>query len=205
MDRTSSGAAPRAIHPSDAGESPGATSGPVPRSDGTEVHPTARGAGIEPDAQIEHDVETTRDVKATRAGGQAARADEARAEETRRRLRSQGIIPIEPEPSLGLLGEPGERVLALRHAVALDRRQPRATPPTGIEGDLYVTTHRVIHIGRQPVVFELRDIVDALIIGERLVIVAADGYSVSLDVHDPRSLRVEIAAARAARKLGGGG
>jgi hypothetical protein len=132
------------------------------------------------------------------AQADGARADAARAEATRRRLREQGIIPIDPDATVDGLLDQAERVLAVRYRATLDRRQPVTGDAPGLGGDLYVTTSRVIHVGREPIVVELEAIVDAVVVGERLVLATTDGHALTLQVDDPRALRVEIAAARAA-------
>jgi len=99
--------------------------------------------------------------------------------------------------------EPGELVVTVRHATEVDRRQPEPVRRHGLGGDLYVTTRRLIHLGRGSVVYRLDDIQEAVVVGDQLRLVVCDGTGVSITVGDPRLLRVEIAAARAARADGG--
>jgi hypothetical protein len=127
--------------------------------------------------------------------------DQAVAAEARLRYRSQGIAPIEPDEAIRpLLGE-DEHPLAVRRSAALDRREPPQSPQrAGIAGDLYITSSRLILVGRHTLTFDLADIVDAVISGERLLLIMRDGSGVMLDVDEPHLLRVQIAAARAAAR-----
>ena len=138
------------------------------------------------------------------AGSIVARADadEAVASEARLRYRAEGIPPLQPDEAIRpLLGE-GERPLAVRRSAALDRREPppKPDPAAGIGGDLYVTSRRLILVGRHTLTFDLVDIADVVISGERLFLVMRDGSGVTLDVDQPRLLRVQVAAAREAAR-----
>jgi hypothetical protein len=131
--------------------------------------------------------------------------DEAAASEARLRYKTHGIEPIEPDDSIRCLLMPGEQLLATRRGVALDRRAQAAFagPPGSVWGDLYVTSARLIHIGGAVVSFDLDDIEDAPMADDRLLLLLADGVGLSLDADRPRLLRVQIAAARAARASSG--
>jgi hypothetical protein len=138
------------------------------------------------------------------AGSIVARADtdEAVASEARLRYRAEGIPPLQPDEAIRpLLGE-DERPLAIRRSAALDRREPPLSPypAAGIAGDLYVTSRRLILVGRRTLTFDLVDIADVVISGERLFLVMRDGSGVTLDVGQPRLLRVQVAAAREAAR-----
>lgn len=100
----------------------------------------------------------------------------------------------------GLLG-PDERVLAYRHAVALDPRQPAAdaSPEVQPVGDLYVTSERLLYLGCGMRTFDLDDIEEAALSGERILLSLHDGLGVTVDADGPRLLRVQISTARAAR------
>ena len=94
--------------------------------------------------------------------------------------------------------EPDELVVTMRHATEVDRRQPEPVRCHGLGGDLYVTTRRLIHLGRGSIAYRLEDIREAMVVGDQLRLVVCDGTGVTIAVADPRLLRVEIAAARAA-------
>jgi len=83
----------------------------------------------------------------------------------------------------------------------LDPRQPSVDegPAGGLSGDLYVTSRRLLLIGRQVLAFDLDDIEDATLSGERIQLLLRDGVGVTVDADGPRLLRVQISTARAAR------
>jgi hypothetical protein len=133
----------------------------------------------------------------------AGSADAARADEARRRFHEQGVIPIEPDDRIGVMLAPGELVLAVRRSASLDRRHHRRADDPGLRGDLYVTTQRLVHLGRSAVVYALDEILEADVAADQLLLVVADNRGVAIDVGDPRLLRVEIAAARSAARAAG--
>ena len=126
-------------------------------------------------------------------------ADQAEADQTRTRYAAEGMPTLEPDARIAPLLGPGERVVAVRHSAQLDRRLPEPGPegPAGLGGDLYVTSRRLVLVGRVTLSFDLAEIEDAVISGERLLLVVRGGRGFSLDVAGPRLLRVKIAAARA--------
>lgn len=127
-----------------------------------------------------------------------AAADEAAADEARARFRREGPPTLPPDERIAPLLARDERVIALHHAALLDRREPspgtRLTP--GVAGELYVTSRRLLLLGRLTLTIELEAIEDAVVTGERLLLVLHDGHGVALQVAQPRLLWVEIAAAR---------
>ena len=127
-----------------------------------------------------------------------AAADQAAADDARLRFRRDGLPALAPDERIAPLLEPGERVVAVRHAALLDRREP--SPGTrlrpGLAGELYVTSRRIVLVGRVTLSFELDAIEDAVLSGERLLLVLREGHGVVLQVAQPRLLWVEIAAAR---------
>ncbi len=128
-----------------------------------------------------------------------ARADETAADEARVRYRGQLMRPLEPDPSIAPLLAPGEVVLAVRRLAILDRREPAigTGAPAGLAGDLYLTSRRLVLAGRHALSFDLGEIEEVMLAGERLLLVLGDGNGASLYVDRPRLLRVELAAARA--------
>jgi len=128
-----------------------------------------------------------------------AAADDAAAGEARDRYRTQLMPALEPDGRIAPLLAPGEHVLAVRRSVMLDRypsRSGSAIPP-GAGGDLYLTARRLVFLGRIALSFDLDEIEEVGLSGERLLLVRRDGSSVSLDAAEPRLLRVEIGSARA--------
>ena len=126
-------------------------------------------------------------------------ADETAARLARTRYRSQRMRTLEPDAHIASLLASDERVLAFRGTVLFDRRQwgPGEVGFTGVAGNLYLTTRRIVLMGRLTLSYALDDIEEAVVAGERLLLVMRDGIGVALDTPQPRLLRVEIAAARA--------
>jgi hypothetical protein len=133
----------------------------------------------------------------------AASTDADRADEARRRLQEQGIVPIEPDDRIGVMLGPDELVLAVRRSASLDRRHVHRADDPGLCGDLYVTSQRLVHLGRSAVVYGLDEIREADVAANQLLLVVGENRGVVIDVGDPRFLRVEIAAARAAARAAG--
>lgn len=127
--------------------------------------------------------------------------DEASAAAARLRLRDAPPSAIEADGAIGPLLEPGELLVACRRSVGFDRRQLLAAPDRVspfLAGDLYLTSRRLVLIGRVTLSFDLAAVEEVIVSAERILLVGRDGTGVALDVHRPRTLRVEIAAARAA-------
>jgi 6-phosphofructokinase len=139
-------------------------------------------------------------VAASAASSAPTAADETSADEARRRLHEQGIVAIEPDDRIGPLLEPDELVLAVRRSASLERRQRCRDDAPGLSGDLYVTTRRLVHIGRASVAYRLDEILEADVGASHLLLVVAESRGVTIQVADPRLLRVEIAAARSAAR-----
>jgi len=128
--------------------------------------------------------------------------DEAAALEARERYRDRGMEPMEPDARIAELLVPGEDVLAVRRSALLDRREPpigggRGPGCLGMAGDLYVTSNRIVHLGRTVLEYDYTTICEAVVSAEHLLLILRDGTGVTIDVPQPRLLRVEIAAARA--------
>jgi hypothetical protein len=127
-------------------------------------------------------------------------ADEMAADRARYRLRARGIVAIEPDDRIGVMLAPGERVVAVRRAVVLERRtDPRGTDH-GLDGDLYVTTTRLVLLGRLRVEIPIAEIREAVAAAGALRLLIGDGRGVEIRTSDPRVLRVEIAAVREAAR-----
>ena len=104
-----------------------------------------------------------------------------------------------PDDRIAPLLGPGEHVLSVRQSVALDRRRPppRRSGPASLAGDLYVTSKRLVLVGRLTVAIDLDEVEDAVVSGERILLSMGNGNGAALDVARPRQFRVEIATARA--------
>ena len=128
-----------------------------------------------------------------------AQEDEAAADAARERYRTQPMAALDPDARIGPLLAPGERVLAVRRSAMVDRREPvlGSDEPSGLGGDLYLTSRRLVLVGRHTLSLALDDIEEAMLSGDQLLLVMRDGQGAALGVAQPRLLRVEIAAARA--------
>lgn len=150
----------------------------------------------------DHRPTVSADLEAVRDAGEIlarALADEAAANLARARYRTQPITALPPDEQISPLLVPGERLLAVRRPALLERRQPMpgARGTTGLAGTLYVTSRRLVLIGRASLSFGLCAIQEVILSGDRLLVVLRDGQGLTLEVQQPRLLRVEIAAARA--------
>lgn len=128
-----------------------------------------------------------------------AAADAAAADEARQQFLTEPLPSLEPDARIGPLLAPDERVLAVRQNAAIERRQATRDPdaPLGVAGGLYVTSLRVMLVGRVVLSFRLREIEEIGVAAERLILILAAGTSVSVQTAQPRLLRVQIATARA--------
>jgi hypothetical protein len=131
-----------------------------------------------------------------------AAADESAADEARARFRRSGPPSLLPDERITPLLEPGERLVAIHRAALLDRREPvpGERSATGAAGDLYLTTRRIVLIGRLTLEVALETIEDAVLSGDRLLLVLREGRGIRLQLGEPRLLCVELAAVRAAAR-----
>ena len=126
--------------------------------------------------------------------------DEDTADAARRCYRAHGIEAVPADERIAPMLGPCERVYAVRREVRLDRRRSASAAGSALLGDLYVTSARVILVGRPTVAIDIEEIREAALSGDRLLLMMQDGTSAALDVDEPRLLRVQISAARAARR-----
>ncbi|HYL39759.1 MAG TPA: hypothetical protein VET90_00460 [Candidatus Binatus sp.] len=128
--------------------------------------------------------------------------DEVAAVAARLRYRMSPQATLEPANRVRHLLGPGERVVAERHLAFFDRRRPApgSAEAQGLPGALFITSARLIFIGRVTVAVALADIADVVMSAEQLLLTMRDGIGIALDVDRPRLLRVEISAARVAAR-----
>lgn len=139
-------------------------------------------------------------IAEAQAGAVAERiaADEAAANEARERLLTEPMPILEPDEAVRAhLGE-GELVHGLRTRAIL--RTPGGDDVLGYGGTLYLTSHRLLHLGQVNVTVRLTDIVETSLAGERLLLTLRDGEGLALDIDRPRLLRAELAGATRARR-----
>lgn len=132
-----------------------------------------------------------------------ALADEAAADQARARYRTQPMGALPADEQISPLLVPGEGVVAIRRSALLERREPMpgAGATRGLAGTLYVTSRRLVLVGRASLSFGLGAIQEVMLSGDRLLIVLRDGQGLTLEVQQPRLLRVELAAARAGQTV----
>jgi hypothetical protein len=124
--------------------------------------------------------------------------DAAAATVARARFRAEGPDTLPADPRIARLMVQGELLVAKRGEVAFDRRQ--ASLRDRPVGDLYVTSERLILVGSSAITIALEDIEDAALIGDCVLLMLTGGAAIAIEADRPRLLRVQIAAARAARK-----
>jgi hypothetical protein len=132
-----------------------------------------------------------------------ATEDESAATDARARYRTEAPQKLEPDERIAALLDHDEWLIAIRTSALLERREPRPGEPlaAGLGGQLAVTSRRLILAGRHVLTFDLVEVEEITLSGDRLLVVMRDGIGVALDVEQPRLLRVQIAAARAAARV----
>jgi hypothetical protein len=129
-------------------------------------------------------------------------ADEDAARRARERYCKAPMVPLAPDARVAAWLAPGEVLLAIRESVLFERREPLggSADPRGVGGTLFLTSRRLVLVGRVQLVIGLEEIAEAVMSGERLLLVLRDGLGIALEASRPRLLRVEIAAARVAHR-----
>jgi hypothetical protein len=129
--------------------------------------------------------------------------DEAAASEARARYRTAAPGRLELDARTAAILDGDEWLIAERPSAILDRRAPRPGEyvGAGLAGQLLVTSRRLIFAGRQVVKIDLVKVEEIVLSGERLLVVMRDGVGFTLDVEQPRLLRVQISAARAGARV----
>ena len=121
--------------------------------------------------------------------------DENAADALRLALRDGPMRPIPADGTVSPLLQPDEHVLATRVSAILN---PPAGEPAvpGYGGAMYVTTRRLLHVGRMLVAIPLSQVREVSLAGERLLLTLDGGDGMSLETDQPRLLRVQISAAQ---------
>lgn len=131
-------------------------------------------------------------LRDARAAVDRAARDEADAASARERFRSEPVPAITPSDRVAPLLLPGEVVHAVRDTAVLS--SPGADPSLGYGGTLYLTSQRLLLLGKVVMGVELTNIVETSMAGERLMLALDEGEGVTLDLDRPRLLRAELAA-----------
>ena len=150
-------------------------------------------------------VDEPTDVEAAEADSPALRdaaillarteADEAAAAAARAHYETEGLPTLGVEDDLVQELRGDEVLHARRSSAMLNRMDGTGTLP-GYAGTLYLTSRRLIHIGQVTFAVPLTQIEEVSNVGERLLLTLSSGEGVSLDVAEPRLLRVMIGMAR---------
>jgi hypothetical protein len=122
-------------------------------------------------------------------------ADEVAAAAARAQYETEGLPTLGVEDDLARELRGDEVLHARRSSAMLNRLDGAGTLP-GYAGTLYLTSLRLIHIGQVTFAVPLTQIEEVSIVGERLLLTLSSGEGVSLDVAEPRLLRVMIGVAR---------
>ncbi|MDQ3881002.1 MAG: hypothetical protein M3295_08015 [Chloroflexota bacterium] len=138
-------------------------------------------------------------IRDAQAVANAIALDETEAARARERFLSDPIRPLEPDATIRPLLDPrGENVFSIRRGAIINPPLGGGHELPGYAGTLYVTSHRLIHVGQVTMTIQLSNVDDISLAGEQLLLALRMGEGVSLRVDRPRLLRVEIAAARRA-------
>jgi hypothetical protein len=141
---------------------------------------------------IETSTEEGPALRDARTLAERAEADEAAAHQARERLLVEPLPTLEPDEEIRAHLRPGEHLHGLRRHAIL--RGPGDDRALGYGGTLYVTSHRLIHLGQVLMAVQLADVLETSIGGERLLVTLRGGEGLSLEVDQPRLLRVEMAS-----------
>ena len=127
-------------------------------------------------------------------------ADEAAADAERVRLATGELPNLSSELGTAVTLRPQETAHAIRHVSMLENGST-----TLLGGTLYLTSQRLIHLGAERHEVELESIAESAVALERLLLLdLIDGSDLAIEVDQPRLLRVQLAAARAAARAGAG-
>ena len=127
------------------------------------------------------------------------RSDEVAARAARERYTQGAMADIPSDAAIAPLLDEGEAVRAVRRDARVDRRQPADLGRgTGLAGDLYLTSRRLVFTGNVVIDYALNQVVDAVLASDRLLLLMRNGDALTVQAPEPHLLRVEIAAARRA-------
>jgi len=129
--------------------------------------------------------------------------DEAASDDARHRYQTDGLPVVEPDAGFAPLALPGEALHASRKNALLERTLVGAPRPLPEAGTLYLTSARLLHVGAEATSIPLGEIEEMAVALERLVLVRLRGGThLAIDTDRPRLLRVQIAAALVATRVG---
>ncbi len=135
--------------------------------------------------------------------GELTPTDEEEARRAREQYREVGIPMIESDALIAPHLAAGEQLLGYRPQASLGRVDEATRAAVRDEGPLYVTDRRIVHLGRRTTSIPLADIDELAMADDRILATLSGARGVTLDVDEPRQLRVLIAAAKSAARLEG--
>ncbi|MCV0403827.1 MAG: hypothetical protein K5924_08955 [Chloroflexi bacterium] len=142
---------------------------------------------------IETSTEEGPALRDARTLAERSQADEAAAREARERLMVEPMATLTPDEDIRPHLQADEVLHVLRRHAIL--RGPGDERALGYGGTLYLTSRRLIHLGQVVMTVQLADVLETSIAGERILLTLRDGgEGLSLDVDQPRLLRVEMAS-----------
>jgi hypothetical protein len=130
-----------------------------------------------------------------------AAADEAAADQARLGLHLRNTVRPDPDDLIRPVMGPDEELVAVRRSALMQvSSSPELPVASPVVVDVYVTSRRLVLLGPETLAIDLATVDEAVVSRDRLLLVLCDGVGLALEVDWPRLLRVEIAAARAARR-----
>ena len=133
----------------------------------------------------------------------ASASDEQLALRAREHYKESGVPEVAADDTIAPLLDRQERVLGGPDMAILRRVDVEEDTRAVLreEGPLYVTDHRLVHIGNHVESISLLDIDELAMADDRILVTLVGSRGLTLDVETPQQLRVLIAAAKAARRL----
>ena len=124
--------------------------------------------------------------------------DEEAARLAREQYREGGLPVLQPDASITPLLVDGEQVVGWRPEAGLSRVDETTHAVVRDEGPLYVTSDRLLHLGRETTSLPLAEIAELAMADDRILVTMSGSRGLMLDVAAPRQFRVLLAAARTA-------
>lgn len=124
--------------------------------------------------------------------------DEEAARLAREQYREGGLPILQPDEAITPLLVNGEQVLGWRQEAGLSRVDETTHAVVRDEGPIYVTSNRLLHLGRETTSLPLPEIAELAMADDRILVTISGSRGLMLDVAGPRQFRVLLAAARSA-------
>jgi hypothetical protein len=124
--------------------------------------------------------------------------DEEAARLARERYREEGLPVLQPDSTIAPLLTDGETVIGWRPQAGVSSIKANTHAVVRDDGPLYVTSSRLLHLGRQTTSVPLVEIDELAMADNRILVTIAGLRGLMLDVELPRQFRVLLAAAKGA-------